>query len=297
MLRSIYSLLIMLVASFGLLSCEDDTESKLSCTAPVECEWDEGIPGGTAEDILENWQQKWEGLGSVPDSFFINKFALQELAISHCGFRAYPGLVTAGDITSMGLVIVAINTNKTDLLSGDNKIMFTNISNPDDPNRDIPQFLPVSIAQAYTRNWRQYNGISVENDTLGSSAYLLGSDSTGIPPTGRYGGDTTQLIPLGLAFAARQVFCTLTVDGNYTDYVIYNCMYELPESEAAGDTVSETVGYRYDLFIRGIEFSESGESTLVDIAQSTENLSDAIDITTPCPFECGDSQVLQGSTN
>lgn len=288
---------LLLLLSVGLASCEKDPDSRSICIAPVSCDWDEGIPGGTAEEILVNWQNKWTGLGSVPDSFFINRYALEDLAIAHCGFRAYAGLVEAGDVTTMGLIIVPIDTSKSDLTTGEKRILFTDVSNPDDPAIDSIIYLPLSTAQTYTENWRKYNGVCLESDSLGNTVCPVDTTTTRIPPNGNYGEGITQFIPMGLAFAAKEVFCTLTGDGNYSNYVIYNCMYDLPENIGVEDSSVENGGYRYDLYIRGIEFSESGESTLIDIAQSAENLSEAIDITTPCPLDCGDSQVLQGGSN
>lgn len=298
MLRSIHPFSILLIIiSITALSCDEQADAQSICTAPVNCDWDEGIAGGTADEILDNWQNKWTGLGSVPDSFFINRYALEDLALAHCGFRAYAGLMVAGDVTSMGLVIVAIDTTKSDLTSGGKSILFTDVSDPDDPAIDSIIYLSLSTAQTYTDNWREYNGVCLENDSLGNTVCPIDTATTRIPPAGNYGEEVTQLIPLGSAFAAKEVFCTLTDDGNYSDYVIYNCMYNLPESIGKENSLIENGGYRYDLFIRGIEFSESGVSSLVDIGQSDGNLSEAIDITTPCPFECGDSAVLQGSTN
>lgn len=296
MLHSKYFLNVLLISFLGILSCEGpDSQSPSICTTGPVCHWDEKISGQTAAETLQNWQNKWPDEAKVPDSFFVNKFALEELAIAHCGFRAYPGLKSPNDISSMGLVIVAIDITKSDLTENEKAIIFSDVSSTDNPNIDSIQYLPLSTAQEYTQNWREYNGVCLENDILGNPDCTVDTVHEGIPPRGLYGTDTMQLVPLGFAFTSHQVFCMLTDEGNYSDFVIYNCMYSLPETQE--DISFESVGYRYDLYIRGIEFSESGASTLVDIAQSTENLSDAIDITTPCPFECGDSEVLQRSTN
>lgn len=292
MLRLIQTTLILLVSCTSFISCTSVEDTPSSCTAPALCDWDRVVSGETTAEIAWNWKKKWENLGNVPDSFIINSTLLETLSIGHCGFRVYPGLTRQGDITSMGFVIVAIDTDMIDITTGSKKILFTDITNLDGGDSGIAgKYINMADAKGYTENWRTYNSVCILNDVLGNEECLEDTISPSIPPEGNY-GDSLQVIPLGLAFSAQEVFCEIVNDGNISNYIIYNCMYSL---------FPDLPGYRYDLFIRGLEDEETATGIsykLVDLIQPLVGLSESMDATRPCPLYCGDSnQPLQGDSN
>lgn len=292
MLRSIQVVLLLLISCTCFLACDTEEDTRSTCTAPPFCDWDHVVSGETTAEIAWNWKKKWKDLGSVPDSFIINSTLLETLSIGHCGFRVYPGLTRQSDITSMGFVIVAIDSDMIDITTGSEKILFTDITDWDGSDSGIAgEYIKMADAKVYTENWRTYNGVCILNDVLGNGECLEDTISPSIPPEGNF-GDSLQVIPLGLAFSAEEVFCNIIGEGNISNYVIYNCMYSF---------FPDLPGYRYDMFIRGLEGEETATGItykIVDLIQPLVGLSESMDATRPCPLYCGDSnQQLQGDSN
>lgn len=287
------ALLILIVLGYG---CEPKPQKEPE-SLESKCTWDEPISNETAKQILDNWKNKWAFAGenrslndvqTIPDSFFVNRFALEIISIGHCGFRIYSGLTRKGDITSMGLVITGINDHLGDILdTKPRRILFTNQSTIDDSKPDelkfTSHFISLKEAQKYTRNWRCYNEVSRDSDELGSVECRV--DRT-IPPRGIYGKDVIQRVPLAHAFNSARVFEELGPSSpKASGYLLYNCMYKLEDGS----------GFRYDMFIRGYGVpndSESKEMLPLDIVKPAPG-DLAIDITGGCPPLCNIDDRLQ----
>lgn len=279
MLKAMSISLILLISCAGLSSCDGESNNEITCESFPDCNWDSPIKDALAKDMLINWQKKWLPTAGVPDSFLINSVLLETISEGYCGFRAYPGLTSAGDISSMGVVIVPVDETRSDVIPDDGKVLFSNISSASESGTN-GNYISLAVAQGYTQNWRLYNGVCRADALMGNSTCPIGTTEPTIPPRGNYGPDTIQVIPLALVFATQDVFCTLEEEGDFPDYVIYNSMYRITSESEPG---SEFLGYGFDMYIRG-----------ADITQN--RLSEAIDITSPCPWDCGDSSILQGGS-
>lgn len=296
-----YALVVLSLLILFFSSCENDCPPAMELVNP--CHWDEEISDETADEIKSNWQNKWdfppnspfyEQAKLIPDSFFVNRFALEFLSIGHCGFRVYYGLTEPGNITSMCLVITAINDHLGDILPTDSfpdRILFTNTTiaiNSLTDSLDIPtDFISLNRAQELTRNWRCYNQVSRNSDVIGSVTCDIRGRDKFIPARGVYGDEVEQLITLGNAFASKEVFLDLAeYPKQKSAYVLYNAMYALKGNK----------GFRKDLYIEGYGVIDQKDGKDIyapfEIIKSGEG-GLAIDITGGCPYKCNIEDALQ----
>lgn len=282
MLRFQFSPILILITCLAVAACQEveSTSNPSSCEIYKACDWDEPIGDVEASSMLANWQHKWDSR-NVPDSFLLNLDMLNKLVGSNCGFRVYPGLTDTFDIKSMCLVIVPVDMEKNDILSNDEGIIFTNVSATDGDDTN-GQYISLDSAIFYTQNWRTYHRVCLTNDTLGN--FTCPAESLPphvIGPRGNYGEGLIQVIKLASAFAGEEVICKIDSSATaYTNYAIYNGMYPIMKN----DTSNVVIGYVYDSFIRGV-------------APETSQKSEAIDITSPCPLDCGDTDILQTNSD
>lgn len=256
------------------------------------CIWDRSISEDLADDIFKNWKDKWDFTTGVPDSFMVDKNSLKNLVGKNCGFRAYYALTIPGDIRSMGLVLCAVNTCRTDLVvEASDKIYFTQITAPNSQNNYKPKKITLDEAKQLTRNWRQYNQVCLESDLLGNKVCNEELDiNRPIPARGHIDTALVQVVPLGQTFTGWELFDILEDEyPNATAYVFYNSMFSIKEGRYLK-------GYRYDLYIKGyVPKGKEGEFYgPVEIIKPDEN-GYAVDISGGCPFDCDTMDLLQAN--
>ena len=294
-----YALVVLSLLILFSFACEEKKQPQdPDPPQPIaNCDWDSKISNETAKEIQKNWSKKWDFPasspyaqynGTVPDSFFINSFALQTLAIAHCGFRVYYGLTEKGDMRSMCLVITAINDHMGDILDGERKILFTNITQTEIRGDTVitpVKYIGLDEAKKYTSNWRCYNGVSRDNDEIGNVKCDV---DRVMPARGRYKKNKPQLIPLGNAFDSDSVFVKIEDSGMPPNaYVFYNSLYKYNDKNKKG--------LRQDLYIRGYGrtiakgMNSFGPIEIVGVGPGGE----AIDITGGCPVHCNIEDALQ----
>lgn len=292
--------LIVLGASCNLFPPPSESNGGLSDIDP--CVWDKEISEDTAVHIFDNWVNKWDTNQPVPPNmFFINRDSLESLVNfeyqnpdkSFCGFRAYYGLTKSGDMTTMGLILVAINDCLTDQLNDWNKIFFTNLTSPDDGPNFEPQRITKKVAQDYTRNWREYNSVCLESDVLGNKICPVASIQR-IPkkPQGNLPNSVVQVVPLGLNFTGIELFDLLYEENSKaTAYIFYNSMFSIFRKE--GLPPYKRTGFRYDLFMKGYGPDSNGKMGPIDLLDDPSGY--AVDISGGCPFMCDDQDDLQAN--
>ncbi len=301
-----YKVVLLICSLLLIYSCKHRSE-KIQPVPESKCQWDKIISGATVEEIKTNWSNKWENIpygDQVPDRFYVNRLGLEILvteAQANCGFRAYYALTRPGDLTSMGLVFTAIDTNLTDQVRDARPgIIFSNITSEDElkvndykDSIEVPlKYISLDTAITYTRNWREYNEVCLQNDILGNEICPRFNLERSIPPRGNLNSDITQLVPLGINFTGLESF--RLVQRVYPDakaFVFYNCMYPLTKDEREDYNLNSdsNLGYRYDLYIEG--YGIMGSRDFLKSGSSTE----AVDITGRCPPECNNEKVLQSN--
>lgn len=302
-------IIILILLGFGI-GCTESTESLNPGTIQA-CAWGGAITNAKAADVLRNWQNKWDFPSesnhstneTIPDSFFVNRSALDGLIKNKCGFRAYFALTRPGDITSLGLVITAINDHYTDLIGRqEDKILFANVTtkesmklNEATGKEEFPTtFITLELAKKYNSNWRHYNQICLENVVLGNSVCKSSEINRIIDPRGSLGKEVKQVVPLGLAFSTLKLNEFMAEKyPNASTYILYNCMYPLEENHNNSEG-GKIDGFRYDLFVRGFipERFISNSKTSIKTARNP-NAMEAFNISGGCPFLCNDQDELQ----
>lgn len=295
-----YALVILNFLFLAFISCDGPKTSTTFKEDPCKNfpQWDKIIPNDVADLMLRRWQEKWdypdtspyhEDAEAIPDSFFVYFAALEEFTIGYCGFRVYYGLTEPGKISSLGLIITAINNHYGDILDTvktDNRkdIYFTTATRPSqiisDSLETYNKFIDLATAQRYTSNWRCYNGVSRNNDSLGIIPCNVDRQ---IPPEGDLNSSYPQRIPLGNAFGpADSVYFRLLGGGyhSFEAFVLYNS-FTIENESIDKQTLIQ------DFYMRGYgQIEKDGPFEIGNLA---------IDVTGHCPPICNRENALQGN--
>jgi len=236
--------------------------------------WNEVIPNEEGDARVAKWKEHWKR-DLVPQAFTIQKSALDQILKEDVGIRMYYGLSEEAfnktlepgnrelDIT---LIAVRINENMGDLRD----MIYTAIQS-DGKTR----FLDNLAVKTYTDNWRTYNGISRQANTVSCRAEEgCGADDydhvaySPSPCGSSYGSGKSFTVPLASAFSRISIL-------------------EFTDGMAADTELSFSLGIKadnaYDLMLQSFDGpSKNGQGSYLDFSR-------------PCPQGCGNNGSFQGT--
>ena len=249
----------LLVILIGTIACQPGTQSTQSGDPSDDlqtsleeevCSWNRPVPAFEAHATIESWQHKWEikdlngNIPSVPDSFFVDRTALEQLVGDDCGFRVYYTMSKPGDISSMGIAIVRINNEKQNVIPpGANSILYVDISQPTflnvSPGADVQipyKYISSEQAYEYSKNWQKYHGICLDDAILGNNTCEKTEPSNGISPMGQVGNSITQVVPVSQAYSAHDIFKVASrTHEAFNAYVFVNCLFPYSYSKCPAE--------------------------------------------------------------
>lgn len=259
-------------------SSPEDPGPVMPDTEPVSCS-----PADTLIPISEvvTWTNAWSqfkdtdnnnsATGSFPDRFVIDMAAIESLILPEGneseGFRIYFGLTDASKRNSAVMLVARTDDNCADYTSGvDCQTLLVVLpagNTSSTGNCAEPHYVTLDDAKTYTTNWRNFYGISDTNSDYATSGY-------------------NKVIYLAYTFDTEK-FKNEVLDAcsTCTSLDVY------PGIDEDGTKLT----YKMVLFSCGGE--GNSECGIIN----TNGPDRYLDISAPCPQNCGSNNVLQSSSN
>ncbi|MEM7659354.1 MAG: hypothetical protein AAF399_24755 [Bacteroidota bacterium] len=271
---------------------------------PPPCNWDHKISSYEELAAKQMWTVTWDSIAKVsevPDSFLLPKTYLTELEKKYCGFRTTYALSKAGNMSDFGFLLSPYDPPNIQPLEAESYV-FVDKSSTQVNKKKIPiRVLPKDTAKAYAFNWKLYNGVCLENDTIGNKDCKQKTPPGMVAPGGGV-QSISQIAPLSQVYSLEDILGKLDSADIQYDGLVFVCGF-MPNGEAGkvpefdpiellNDSTSSStkLAFRFDFIIRAFRFAD-GEGQKIQTlpipgtqsGNTNGNLN--LDISCPCPKE------------